>query len=343
MTVSPSAIPIELTHEAPVAPPVPRVVEPTPVDLTELMLRDYPDNPGICAGGILIHRGLAVLGGPPKLGKSSIVKNFTLRRSIGAPWLGFATTAGCTLYLQAEIPEPQLQKRLGLMLMDVGTAPAAGTLYFLTDRTMKLDRPEDVARLRAHIERLRPDLLVIDPLARFMVGDENGTKDMGAFIAVLDSLIQDYDLAVLVVHHTGKPGLEGREGGHRLRGSSALFAAADSVLMLDRADDGFKLSFELRHGREPSPLYLTRSDTLWFTPTGPPDELLAVASLVATGPLRWGHLIQAVVDSLGTKKRTAERLVERAKKANLVAPDRDGYYTATATFRQFRSGGEVSA
>jgi putative DNA primase/helicase len=332
-----------IAHTPRVEPTVPtteRVAVPEPVDLTDLMARRYPDDPGLCAGGILIRRGLAVVGGAPKLGKSSLVKNLVLRRATGAAWLGFSTAKGRTLVVQAEIPEPELQKRLGLMLKDADEMPEANTIYFLTDRSIKLDQADGLARLRVHIERVRPDLLVIDPLARFMVGDESGTKDMGTFIAALDLLIQDYDLTVLLVHHTGKPGLEGREGGHRLRGSSALFAAADSVLMLDRADDGFKLSFELRHGKEPSPLYLTRTDTLWFAKAGPPDELLPVASLIATGPLRWGHLITAVVDNLGTKKRTAERLVDRAKKADLIAPDADGYYTATATYSHFRSGGD---
>ncbi len=326
----------------PAAPTPERVAVPEPVDLTDLMARRYPDDPGLCAGGILIRRGLAVVGGAPKLGKSSLVKNLVLRRASGASWLGFPTAKGRTLVVQAEIPEPELQKRLGLMLKDADEVPEPNTIYFLTDRSIKLDRPEGLALLRQHIARVRPDLLVIDPLARFMVGDESGTKDMGAFIAALDLLIQDYNLTVLVVHHTGKPGPDGREGGHRLRGSSALFAAADSVLMLDRADDGFKLSFELRHGKEPSPLYLTRTDTLWFTPAGPPEELLAVAALVASGPLRWGQLTQAIIDTLGKKKRTAERLLERVRNASLVAPDIDGYYTATATYRQLRNGGEVS-
>jgi hypothetical protein len=341
VTVAPSEIPASVIEADGLAAER-RTAEPTPVDLTELMARHYPDDPGLCAGGILIRRGLAVVGGAPKLGKFSLVMNLVLRRGFGAAWLGFPTTAGRTLVVQAEIPEPELQKRIGLMLKDTDQNPEAGAIYFLTDRSIKLDRPEGLVRLQVHIERLRPDLLVIDPLARFMGGDENGTKDMGAFIAALDVLIQEYDLTVLVVHHTGKPGLEGREGGHRLRGSSALFAAADSVLMLDRSDAGYKLGFELRHGKEPNPLYLTRTDTLWFAPAGPPEELLAVASLVATGPLRWSHLIQAVVDN-GNKKRTAERLLERAKKAGLVALDEDGHYTATDTYRHFRGGGEVSA
>lgn len=319
-----------------------RTAAPEPIELTDLLRRVYPDEAGLVAGGLLIRRGLAVIGGAPKLGKSSLVLNLVLQRGRGRPWLGFPTTPGVTFVVQAEVPELEMQKRTGLMLKDDGEVPPTGAVYLLTDRRIKLDRPEGLALLREHIERLKPDLLVIDPLARFMVGDESGTKDMGAFIAALDLLIQEYDLAIIVVHHTGKPGPDAREGGHRLRGSSALFAAADSVLMLDKADDGFKLSFELRHGKEPAPLFLTRTDTLWFEPSGPSEELLAVAYLVASGPLRWGQFVQAICTDQNAKRRTAERLLERVKKAGLVAPNADGFYTATDTYRQIRSGGEVS-
>lgn len=322
----------------------PRAEAPQPIELHELLRRTYPDEHGLVEAGILIRRALAVFGGAPKLGKSSLVCNLVLLRGGGRPWLGFATSAGRTLVVQAEIPEPELQKRLGVMLVDT-EAPPRDTVFFVTDRRIKIDQPAGLALLRQHIEQVRPDLLVIDPLARFMVGDENSTRDMGAIVAALDLLIQEYDLTIIVVHHTGKPAAEGgREGGHRLRGSSALFAAADSVLLLDRAKDGegFKLSFELRHGKEPAPIYLTRSPHLWFVPAGPPAELLAVAFLVASGPLRWGHLVKAIQTDQGASKRTAERLLDRAKKAGLITQDAEGYYTATATYRQARSDGEVS-
>jgi hypothetical protein len=303
---------------------------PEPVELTELMQRDYPDDPGLVAGGLLIRRGLGIIGGSAKLGKSSLVLNLVLERAAGQPWLGFATSPGVTLVVQAEIPEPQLQKRLGIMLK--GRAlPPVGAVHFVTDRRIKLDRPEGLARLRQIIERLRPDLLILDPLARFMAGDENATRDMGAIVAALDELIQDYDLAVLLVHHTGKQS-DAREGGHRLRGNSALFAAADTVLILDRADDGYKLGLELRHGPASDPLYLSRTPLLWYAAAGPPKELMAVAALVGSGPLRWGHFIKAMHENLGSSRSTAARLITRTQKAGLVDLDPTGFYAATAAY-----------
>jgi replicative DNA helicase len=304
---------------------------PQPMDVTELHGQVLPDDPGPVAGGIVVRRGLTVVGGGPKLGKTTLMQNMVLQRSRGRPWLGFPTRPGVTLVVQFELPDAELQKRTRLMLKDEEDAPPTGAVYFLSDRRIKLDRPEGIAILRPHLERLRPDLLVVDPLARAMTGDENSAKDMGAVITALDLLIQDFELSILLVHHTSKPNPDGREGGHRLRGSSALFAAADSVLLLDRSEGGFRLTFELRHGKAPEPMGLERTESLWFAPAGPPEDLLAVAGTVRLRPLTWGQFVAAIKVDEGVSKATAERLIQRALKARLIAKNNDGHYIATLT------------
>lgn len=72
--------------------------------------------------------------------------------------------------------------------------------------------------------------IVIDTVARCMIGgDENSTKDMGMFISNVDDMMRELNCGVLLVHHTGKDG--------SMRGSSALYAACESVLFLNRNDE----------------------------------------------------------------------------------------------------------
>jgi hypothetical protein len=121
------------------------------------------------------------------------------------------------------------------------------TMFFETTRAVRLDEPAGLAWLRRRIEAVHPDLVIIDPLAKFMVGDENSTRDMGRLVAALDTLVEAYGIAIILVHHTGKPRETERSGGERLRGSSALFGAVDSVLLLDRVDaEHLRLTCELR-------------------------------------------------------------------------------------------------
>lgn len=71
-----------------------------------------------------------------------------------------------------------------------------------------------------------PQLIVIDTLARCMVGaDENSGRDMGVAVASVDLIKTALAAAVLVIHHMG------RQGDHE-RGHTALRGAADVVLKM---------------------------------------------------------------------------------------------------------------
>jgi AAA domain/DnaB-like helicase N terminal domain len=254
---------------------------PTPtievIDAADLVTRTFPEEPALVGGGLIVPRSLVVNGGPAKRGKSLLVLNREIRRAQGRPFLGFPTTPGRTLYINAEIPEPQLQQRLVLML---GDCPVAGPvdaetlrtrLLTVTHRGLFIDEPAGYDAVRRLIEQTKPDLLSLDPLARFMTGEENSARDVGQLIKALDRLIQEYRIAIELTHHAGKPSTgDPRQGGQRLRGSSALFGAADTVTMLDRAQDSWLLSFELRHAEELAPMPLDRTSSLWFTKAGPP-------------------------------------------------------------------------
>jgi AAA domain/Domain of unknown function (DUF3854) len=310
----------------------------------ELLQRQYAEPPAIIGRGVLPRRGFAVVGGRPKLGKSSLVLNLIHRRAISQPWLGFMTTPGRTLLLQAEIPERELQGRVELQRSVLTTAVPERHVFFVTHRGIKLNRNDGLQTVRKLLELTRADCLWVDPLARFFDGDENSARDVGRLVSAIDGLIQDLGIAVGLVHHTAKPTPDdARHGGLRLRGSSALFAAADSVLLLDRDEDAFTLSFELRHGREPEPMRLSRTDALWFEPAGPSDDLLAVVAIVSTMGLPWKTLVGAVKQDRGCSQSTAERLVRRAQKAGLIGPDLERRYHPTVSDRQASRDGSVSA
>ena len=306
-----------------------------------LLAANFPEAPGIVGGGVLPRGGIAVFGGAPKRSKSIGALNLAIARATGNCWLGFPTSPGRTLIVQAEITPPALQERLRLMLEGLAVPLPQGALFLKTTRSLRLDEPDGLGRLRRLIEAAEPDLLILDPLARFTGGDENSTRDMGRIVAALDSLVEAYGLTILLVHHTKKPGEVERSGGERLRGSGALFAAVDSALLLDKVDgDMLRLTMELRHGPEREPRLLKRTESLWLLPAGPPRELIEAAGLVATLPMRWGLFVKAIEQDLEKPNRTAQRLLSQARDAGLVALNEDKLYAATAIYRHAMSGGK---
>lgn len=96
----------------------------------------------------------------------------------------------------------------------------------------------DLAEMAMFIDVLRvnkPEVVVVDTLARSAVGlDENSAKDMGQFIAACDYLRHELECSLIIVHHTGKSG--------EIRGSTALYGAADAVLSVAKVDGLIRVS-----------------------------------------------------------------------------------------------------
>jgi len=315
-----------------------------PEDVSTLLATEFPPTPAIVGDGVLPRAGVAVLAGPPKRGKSLAATTLGIARHMQQSWLGFTTTPGVTLYVQAELPRPLLKERLAAQVAALAAPLPTGVFFTETTRTLRVDTPEGLAWLRGRIERVRPDLVILDPLAKLMEGDENSTRDMGRLVAALDSLVEAYDIAILLIHHTGKPRETERSGGERLRGSSALFAAVDSVLLLDRVDaERVRLTGELRHGAEFAPRVLRRTADLWLLPSGPPPELLKVAAIVHAMPMTWTFYVKAIQADCKMSERNAQRALSEAVLAKLIAKNENKLYTTTAIYRQHANGGEPSA
>lgn len=103
-----------------------------------------------------------------------------------------------------------------------------GELYFYTDALQVMDN-QQLSEFIGLISEHDPALVIIDTLARSAVGvEENSAKEMGGFVGACDALRGALHTSVLVVHHTGKSG--------DIRGSSALYGAADSVLSAKNVD-----------------------------------------------------------------------------------------------------------
>jgi replicative DNA helicase len=293
------------------------------VDAVDMMAHQATPAPGLVVG-VIERATLNVVGGAPKLGKTALATDMIFSIGLGRPWLGFPTTAATGLAFQGEIPPAQTAVRLRLRAQDLSPFPP-GRMTLVHDRTLRLDDPTSQGRIRALVRAHAPALVVFDPLARYMLGNENLAQDMGKVVAFLDGLIQEFGVTVLLVHHTGKPGRDDpREGGQRLRGSSALFAAADSVLMLERNRGLFTLSFELRHAPAPDPLILQRTDRLGFERAEVAGEVRVVAELAGDGK-RFSDLRTDLMELQGVSKATAARLIGQAKKLGVVI-HKDGLY-----------------
>ncbi len=106
------------------------------------------------------------------------------------------------------------------------------------------------------MRRLRPRLLVLNPLVRLHGIDENHAGDVAELLGYFRTLQRELGVAVLLVHHTRKNAADGVAAGLGLRGSGDIHAFGDSNLYLWRAKQRLILSSEHRAAPAAAPVYL---------------------------------------------------------------------------------------
>jgi hypothetical protein len=186
---------------------------------------------------LLGENSLGLVFGEPGCGKTFLATDMGLHIAMGRPWFGRAVAAGAVLYLAGEGIAGIDNRLAGFKLRhevnaDVPFAVVPTAVNLGPDGRDADGVIEAAGKLEAH-HGVGVKLVIVDTLARNMgAGDENAARDMGAFIASCDRVRLGTGAAVLIVHHSGKNSQNGA------RGSSALLAAVDTAIAVEKSDKG---------------------------------------------------------------------------------------------------------
>ena len=188
--------------------------------------------------------------GDPESGKSLIALSMSLSIANGFDWSGCRVKPGQTFYIAGE-GLPGIRCRIKAWCDETG----GSTQHFhMLNSSVPLTQCDHAKALSEAIARqwdgFSPVTIVVDTLARNFGGDENGTTDMGLFIANCDVYLrQPFQASVIVLHHPG----HGDKG--RSRGNSSLYGAVDVDLKVEVSQDIIMLSCrKMKDGRKPAPL-----------------------------------------------------------------------------------------
>lgn len=225
----------------------------------------------------LIPEGLMVLAGKPKVGKSWFALCIGLSIAHGSKALGSISLNGPAgvLYLALEDNQRRLQDRLKTI-----TDCAPDNLYLSTE----WDRGQHgIEKIERFVDQ-HPDiqLVIIDTWQKFR-DPKSGNRFDDPYkqtydeIGELKKLADNRHLAVLVIHHAKKGGLD--ETGDfmdAVLGSTGIGAAADTVAVLgrNRGDNDAVLKITGRDLKEDIELALVRDNRSGWTIAGTADEFL---------------------------------------------------------------------
>jgi hypothetical protein len=201
---------------------------------------------------------VGVIGGAPKSAKTWLGLDMALSVATGTPCMGkyAVPEPGSVLVYLAEDALLVVRERIEGMARHRGLDLDRVEIYVITAPVLRLDRALDRARLWETTRRLRPRLLLLDPLVRLHGIDENSAGDVSELLAYFRSLQRELGLSVLLVHHTRKNAGDGVAAGLGLRGSGDIHAFGDSNLYLQRTKEHLMLSSEHRAAPAAAPVYL---------------------------------------------------------------------------------------
>ncbi|SGO71621.1 HTH domain [Mycobacterium tuberculosis] len=133
---------------------------------------------------------------------------------------------GCGLHCNPQI----------FQLFPVVVDRLTGNPSFIGCGKYKYSNPQDVDSIIHFLKRQgvnQLSLYIVDTMRQSMDGSDSSDQDVQNFLDGVARIQQEFQCAVLVVHHMGKDKSKG------MRGSTALEGAADSVIYADKVSEEF--------------------------------------------------------------------------------------------------------
>ncbi len=210
----------------------------------DLYEKPLPEKPVWISHGVLPKSGIMLIGGPAKIGKTFLLLDMAHSLAAGGKlWGSHVSIVEPTtvLYVEQEVGEHGLQNRVKMRYDTLGEKPPEGLYFLCKERDMALDSPHGHAILSREIKATGARVVIIDPISRCMMGDENDNTQVAKVFRNLDDLMVSYDdLSFVIAHHFSKPPRDEEESGYdplnpyNFRGASNFFGMPDTLLTLQR-------------------------------------------------------------------------------------------------------------
>lgn len=256
--------------------------------------------------GLLERGSVAVLGGAPNTGKSTLALGIGLAVATGRPWCGRAVEPGPLLYVGGE-GRAGLADRLSAWLAYYGDRPDTLRAVF-GDELPPLSVPAGMRDLRELVAQVQqrfgepPAVVVLDTLSAHWAAPEDESAGLAVAMRELLTLAQETGAAVVLTHHPRKPpaGGEVLSLGAAFRGSTAITANTTAALFLRGEPHALELlTLKQRNAQCAPPL---------------PLALRLVEGERGTAPVvvAADRPAQVVTDDMAARAAAAERMVDAA-------------------------------
>ena len=180
--------------------------------------------------GLILKGEMMNLVGSTKSKKTWCVHSIALSVAMGIPWMGFNTTKGRVLVIDAELRHKTLRFRLRKTARSLGHTgePCVDVMPLRGNGCTLAEISDDIAR-----EPGKYCLIILDPLYRIMqFSDENSNAEMTRAYELINTMCEKSGASVIVVHHATKGNQSDRAVTDVGAGAGAQSRFADTHLVL---------------------------------------------------------------------------------------------------------------
>lgn len=198
-------------------------------------LKDPPVLADVLIEGILRKGHKMLISGPSKAGKSFFLMELAVALANGQKWIGFQCQKSRVLYINFEIDSASCIHRF----MDIRAALKERQhldcscnddlmIWNLRGHAMPLN--EMVPKITAKCKDFNLDVILVDPIYKVLMGDENNASDMGAFCNEFDKIANLLHCSVIYCHHHSKGAQGFKKAMDRASGSGVFARDPDAQL-----------------------------------------------------------------------------------------------------------------
>ena len=207
---------------------------PDIVPLSEALI-DPPPLADELIEGILRKGHKMLISGPSKAGKSFFLMELAVALANGGRWIGFKCRKSRVLYINFEIDSASCIHRF----IDIRAALKERhhveshhnedlMVWNLRGHAMPLN--EMVPKITAKCKDFGLDVILVDPIYKVLMGDENNASDMGAFCNEFDKIANLLHCSVIYCHHHSKGAQGFKKAMDRASGSGVFARDPDAQL-----------------------------------------------------------------------------------------------------------------
>lgn len=245
--------------------------------LSEL-LSNPPKLPEELIKGVLRESHKMILGAPSKAGKTFLMIELATAIAEGAKWLNWECNQGKVLYINFEVETASFLERIKAVYQKKGLVFGEDNpnfnnfcLWSLRGFTKPLTELAPViiryANLLGNVKAI-----ILDPMYKISVGDENNAGDMTKLCNLFDKISHDTGASIIVPHHHSKGIQGGKHSIDRMSGSGVLARDPDAIIDMTQAfvnpnkvmdwdeeiDEAtyWQVSCTLREFKSPAPFYM---------------------------------------------------------------------------------------